>query len=75
MSTLGVLPQDQWIQSCESIGYTAPQIVKFQMVGVRECVMAGHQLNNTAQSQLEALRATGEQGLCLPSGFPLTGIG
>eukprot|EP00961_Rhodomonas_salina_P012245 164830-Rhodomonas_salina.1 len=31
MSTLGVLPQDKWIQNCESIGYTPSQITKFQM--------------------------------------------
>eukprot|EP00961_Rhodomonas_salina_P010433 139759-Rhodomonas_salina.1 len=75
LSMLGVLPQDKWIQNCESIGYTAPQIVKFQMAGVLECVMAAHQLNNTARAQFEALRATGEQGLRRPSGFQRTGIG
>ena len=75
MSTLGIFPQHQWVQNCESIGYTAPQIVKFQMTGIRECIMAGHQLNNTARSQFEALRATGEPGLRRPSGFPRTGTG
>lgn len=75
LSTLCVLPQDKWIQNCESIGYTPSQIVKFQMAGVRECVMAGHRLNNTARAQYEALRATGEPGLRRPSGFPRTGIG
>eukprot|EP00961_Rhodomonas_salina_P192832 2602081-Rhodomonas_salina.1 len=54
----------------ESIGYTSSQIIKFQMAGVRECVMAGHQLNNTARAHFEALR-----GLRRPSGFPRTGIG
>eukprot|EP00961_Rhodomonas_salina_P303986 3941436-Rhodomonas_salina.1 len=75
LSTLGVLPQDQWIQNCKSIGYTPSQITKFQMAGFLECVMAGHQLNNTALAQFEALRATGEPGLCRPSKFPCTGIG
>eukprot|EP00961_Rhodomonas_salina_P197014 2658933-Rhodomonas_salina.1 len=61
--------------NCESIGYTASQINKVQMAGIRECVMAGHRLNNTAPAQFEALRATGEPAFTgLPSSHALASV-
>eukprot|EP00961_Rhodomonas_salina_P058156 781842-Rhodomonas_salina.3 len=72
ISVLGVYPQAAWLANCHTLRFTPAQATQLQIAGVRACVMAGHALNNTARSRLEALR-TG--GVDAGPGIPRTGIG
>eukprot|EP00961_Rhodomonas_salina_P273189 3691263-Rhodomonas_salina.1 len=72
ISVLGVYPQAAWLANCHTLLFTSAQATQLQIAGVRACVMAGHALNNTACSELEAL-CTGR--VDAGPGIPLTGIG
>lgn len=72
LSVLRVLPQRKWIETCTALGLSVAQTSNLQKTGLRALVLAGHQLNNTARSRNEALRAVGNHG---EPGRPRTGIG
>ena len=57
ISILGVLPQDSWESQLKGMGMTTNQSQALEEASMRECVMAGHKLNNTFRSRMEAIRA------------------
>ena len=59
--------QSVWEAYLKEIGLTMAQSTAVQYECVKECVLAGHRLNNTRRSRVEGLHAKGPH--------PRTGIG
>eukprot|EP00961_Rhodomonas_salina_P208920 2819283-Rhodomonas_salina.2 len=59
ISILGVLqqPEDSWESQLKGMGMTTNQSQALEEASMLECVMAGHKLNNTFRSRMEAIRA------------------
>ena len=56
MSTLALVPRGTWETTITKTGITADRVDKIIEVGFKACTTAGHQLNNTYWSRMEALR-------------------
>ena len=56
MSTLALVPRRTWETNITKTGITADRVDKVIEEGFKACTTAGHQLNNTYRSRMEALR-------------------
>jgi len=56
MSTLALVPRKTWEENITKTGITADRLDKIIEEGFKTCIIAGHQLNNTYRSRMEALR-------------------